>query len=145
MPNILPSLNEHIRKQARRDLKPLISEAKKRTAEHRRSIAALKREVAQLRRELAAIRKHLPAAPKEEVQGEVLQKARLRIDGLKTHRQKLGLSAKDYGKLLGVSALTIYNWEAGKSKPRRSQLPHIISVRGIGKREALERLQAAQK
>jgi len=64
----------------------------------------------------------------------------LRIDGLKTHRAKLGLSAKAYGKLMGVLGLTIYNWEAGKSKPRRSQLPRIVSVRGIGKREALKRL-----
>ena len=143
MPNILPSLNEHIRKQARRDLKPLISEGKKRTTEHRRSIAALKREVAQLRRDLAAIKKQLPEAPKV-VAGEVLQKSRLRIDGLKTHRAKLGLSAKDYGKLMGVSGLTIYNWEAGKSKPRRSQLPNIVAVRGIGKREALERLKNAK-
>ncbi|MGN6369057.1 MAG: helix-turn-helix domain-containing protein [Phycisphaerae bacterium] len=143
MPNILPSLNEHIRKQARRDLKPLLADAKRRTAEHRRSIAALKREVVLLRREIAALKKHLPAAPAKEVQGEVLQKSRLRIDGLKTHRHKLGLSAKDYGRLLGVSALTVYNWEAGKSRPRRSQLPRIISVRGIGKREAAERLKAA--
>ena len=35
-------------------------------------------------------------------------KARLRIDGLKADRAKLGLSAKDYGGLFGVSALTIY-------------------------------------
>ena len=143
MPNILPSLNEHIRKQARRDLKPLIAEAKKRSSEHRRSIAALKREVLKLRRELSAIKKHLPEGPKQP-QGEVSQKFRLRIDGLKTHRAKLGLSAKDYGKLMGVSGLTIYNWEAGKSKPRRSQLPRIASVRGIGKREAIERLKASK-
>jgi transcriptional regulator with XRE-family HTH domain len=55
------------------------------------------------------------------------------------------LSAKDYGKLMGVSGLTIYNWEAGKSKPRRSQLPKIVSVRGIGKREAMQRLGMGQE
>jgi DNA-binding transcriptional regulator YiaG len=142
MPNVLPALNVHIRKQARRELKPLISEAKKRTTEHRKSIAALKREVAQLRRELAAIKKHLPSdTSAKEVSGEVLQKSRLRIDGLKAHRTRLGLSAADYGKLIGVSSLTIYNWEAKKSKPRRSQLPNIVAIRGIGKREALERLK----
>jgi transcriptional regulator with XRE-family HTH domain len=54
----------------------------------------------------------------------------------------LGLSAKDFGKLIGVSSLTVYNWENGKSKPRRSQLPGIISVRGLGKREAIRRLEA---
>jgi DNA-binding transcriptional regulator YiaG len=132
-------LGQWVRKLARRELKPLISEAKKRTTEHRRSIAALKREVRQLRRELDTVRKQVPN-PEPKTSPEVIAKARLRIDGLKSHRQKLGLSAKDYGKLLGVSALTVYHWESGKSKPRRSQLPRIISVRGIGKREALHRL-----
>ena len=40
MPNLLPQLNVHIRKQARRDLKPILADTKKRTAEHRRAIAA---------------------------------------------------------------------------------------------------------
>ena len=60
--------------------------------------------------------------------------------GLKTHRAKLGLSAKDYGTLVGVSGLTVYHWEAGKSKPRKKQLAALAAVRGMGKREALARL-----
>jgi DNA-binding transcriptional regulator YiaG len=142
MPNPLPTLNAHIRTLAHRELKGLILNVKKKTAEHRRSIAALKKQLKQQTREMSAMRKSLPKTPTAEVSGKKLQKSRLRIDGLKTHRTKLGLSAKDYGTLVGVSALTIYNWEAGKSKPRRSQLPSIVAVRGIGKREALQRLEA---
>jgi len=40
-----------------------------------------------------------------------------------------------------VSGLTIYNWEKEKSKPRKSQLPKLQDVRGIGQREALKRLE----
>jgi DNA-binding transcriptional regulator YiaG len=72
--------------------------------------------------------------------GETADSLRFRKDGLKTHRAKLGLSAKDYGTLVGVSGLTIYHWESGKSKPRRRQLPAIAAVRSLGKREALARL-----
>ena len=139
MTTIASFLNAHIRKLARRELKGMITDARKKSAEHRHSIAALKRQMKQMQREIATLRKQLPDAPKEPPQ-QLLAKARLRIDGLKAHRQRLGLSAADYGKLLGVSSLTIYNWEAGKSKPRRSLLPRIVSVRGIGKREALARL-----
>jgi DNA-binding transcriptional regulator YiaG len=138
MAGIQSALGQWVRKLARRELKPLIGEAKKRAAEHRRSIAALKRQMKAMQRELQVLRKHAPAEP--QVPQEAISKARLRIDGLKTHRAKLGLSAKEYGKLMGVSALTIYKWEAGKSKPRRSQLPRIVAVRGIGKREAMRRL-----
>jgi DNA-binding transcriptional regulator YiaG len=139
MPNINAVLNLQIRRLARREISAGTRALKKATGHYRREIAALKRELAQLGKVVGELRKQVPeqapAAP-----AEMLQKARLRIDGLKAHRGRLGLSAKDYGKLIGVSALTIYNWEAGKSKPRRSQLPRIVAVRGIGKREAMQRL-----
>jgi DNA-binding transcriptional regulator YiaG len=139
MPNINAVLNLQIRRLARREISSGTRAIKKATGHYRREIAALKRELARLGKVVGEVRKQLPeqapAAPEEMV-----QKARLRIDGLKAHRGRLGLSAKDYGKLIGVSALTIYNWEAGKSKPRRSQLPRIVAVRGIGKREAMQRL-----
>ena len=41
--------------------------------------------------------------------------------------------------------MTVYSWERGKSKPRRSQLPRIVAIRGIRKREAWERLGYAHK
>jgi DNA-binding transcriptional regulator YiaG len=64
---------------------------------------------------------------------------------MKTHRQKLGLSAKDYGLLVGVSALSIYKWEDGKVQPRGSALVKIAAVRQLGKREAARRLEALQQ
>ena len=60
---------------------------------------------------------------------------------VKADRERLGLSAKDYGLLVGVAGLTIYNWEKGKSKPRDKQLAAWAKVRGIGKREAWRRLE----
>lgn len=44
------------------------------------------------------------------------------------------------GKLVGVNALSIYRWESGKAKPRKSQLPAIAAIREMGKREAARRL-----
>ena len=40
----------------------------------------------------------------------------------------------------GVSALTIYNWEMGKSRSRAMQLDEWLAVNGIGKRKAWKRL-----
>lgn len=53
----------------------------------------------------------------------------------------MGLSAADYAKLVGVSELTIYNWESGKTRPRQEQFAALVAVRGIEKREALKRLE----
>ena len=51
------------------------------------------------------------------------------------------LSAADFGKLLGVSGLTIYNWEAGKSRAGESNLAALVAVRKLGKRKALAKLE----
>jgi DNA-binding transcriptional regulator YiaG len=140
MPNLNAVVNEQIRRLARREITAQTKPLKKTTAHYRRAIAALKRQVAELVKLVGTLQKQMPApAPTPPV--EVVQKARLRIDGLKAHRARLGLSAKDYGKLLGVSGLTVYHWESGQSKPRRSQLLAIVAVRGLGKREALQRLR----
>ena len=69
-------------------------------------------------------------------------RAQFSPDALKASRQRLGLSADNYGKLIGVSGLSIYNWEGGKAKPRESSIAALASIKGIGKREAVRRLEA---
>ena len=44
-------------------------------------------------------------------------------------------------KILGVSALSVYKWESGKTRPRARQIEAIASLRKMGKREALARLE----
>ena len=61
-------------------------------------------------------------------------------EALKAHRERLGLSADNYGKLLGASGLSIYNWEQGKARPRKSSVDAWTAIRRIGKREAAQRL-----
>lgn len=141
MPNLTQTLNEVIRRLARREIKKNTRSTRKATAQFRRDIAALKRLVAALTRKLAVVEHRQPkeiAAPPE-----LVEKARFRAQGVKAHRAKLGLSAKDYGKLVGVSGLTIYQWEGGKARPRKALLAKWLAVRGLGKREALRRLEPA--
>ena len=59
---------------------------------------------------------------------------------LTKQRQRLGLSAADAGTLIGVTAQTIYNWEAGNTRPRDEQKPAIAALHGLGKRDAIARL-----
>ena len=61
-------------------------------------------------------------------------------DVIRSERDRLELSAARYGQLMGVSMLTVYNWEKGKSFPREPQLEKWLQVKGIGKREAWKRL-----
>jgi transcriptional regulator with XRE-family HTH domain len=54
----------------------------------------------------------------------------------------LGLTAADFGKLVGVSGLTIYNWEHDKVRPGKDNLAALVAVREMGRREALAKLEA---
>ena len=48
---------------------------------------------------------------------------------------------KDYASLVGVSKLTIHNWESGRNKPGGKHWAALVSLKGIGKREAQKRLE----
>jgi DNA-binding transcriptional regulator YiaG len=61
---------------------------------------------------------------------------------VKAQRQRLKLSAADFGKLVGVSGLTVYNWEHGKGRPKKERLATLVAVREMGRREALAKLEA---
>ena len=59
---------------------------------------------------------------------------------VRAERERLELSAADYAELIGVSTLTVYNWEKGRTKPGTAQLEKWKAVKGIGKKEAWRRL-----
>jgi len=55
-------------------------------------------------------------------------------------RRRLGLSAAQLGRLIGVSEQSIYNWETKKATPRKDAFAAIIELRSLGKRDAHRRL-----
>jgi DNA-binding transcriptional regulator YiaG len=141
MANLASLLNEKIRRVARREIRGQTQKTRRLTAQHRRDIAALKRQVVALARTVTFLEKQeqrLVASPPvpQEAKG-----VRFSARSVKAQRARLGLSAKDFGRLVGVSALSIYAWESGKSRPRKKQLPGLAAVRHLGKREARQRLE----
>ena len=83
-----------------------------------RQITALEREVAQLRRDKT--RNAAAGARQAETEGADAPPLRFQARGLRSLRTRLGLGAEDFGRLIGVSGQSIYNWEAEKTTPRRA-------------------------
>ncbi|MBU0751011.1 MAG: helix-turn-helix domain-containing protein [Gammaproteobacteria bacterium] len=138
MPNIASVLKEEIARVARKELRVETEKLKKASAQYRSEIAALKRRLAVLEQQVGRLGKATKAStPKSP---EPATSLRFSAKGFSTQRQKLGLSAADMGVLLGVSAQTVYNWEAEKARPRQQQMAAIAAVRGMGKRDAAARL-----
>jgi DNA-binding XRE family transcriptional regulator len=144
MPNIAAALKTEIARIARKEIRGEVSTLKSAANQQRAKIAALRKEVERLERELKAAKQGPSKAGVQSPLGTDGVALRFRASGLASHRKRLGLSAADFGRLIGVSGQSIYKWEAGEAKPRKKQLESIAAVRGIGRREALERLEAAE-
>ncbi len=134
MPNIASVLKDEILRLARKEIRKELEGLKKASGQYRSDIAGLKRQVAALEKQQARIAKKVPGKVAPAIEGEGTTKFRFSAKRFAAQRQKLGLSAGDMGTLIGVSAQTVYHWEAGKTRPRQAQLSAIAAIRGLGKK-----------
>ena len=141
MPSIAALFKQEITRLARKEVKMQTEAIRRANTHHRRDIAQLKRQVVGLLNQVAYLERQERKRVAKGVPGASVEGKRFSPRGLKTHREKVNLSAAGYSALVGVTAQTIYSWEQGKSKPRDGQLAALVAVRGLGKREALKRLE----
>ncbi|OGU24492.1 MAG: hypothetical protein A2580_04385 [Hydrogenophilales bacterium RIFOXYD1_FULL_62_11] len=145
MPNIASVLKEEIARLVRRQFRSETENLKKASSRYRFDIAALKRRIEALEKQISRLEKMaspknaMPAADKGSE-----TKLRFKPQGVRAQRTRLELSASKMGALVGVSAQTIYNWEAGVSRPKAEQLTAFAAVRKMGKREVKARLDQMQ-
>ena len=146
MPNIATILKDEISRVARKELRPVLDAVKKTAAAQRAEVAALRKRVHELERQIKAQAREsrsrkvptLPAAgPVGDASG-----LRFRAAGMAKNRERLGLSARDFGLLIGATAQAVNALESGKLKPVGEQLAAIAGLRGAGKGDVAERLAA---
>ena len=113
----------------------------------RHDVAALKRQVRELRRTVRVLQRaagQQAAGLVETEDAGVLKRARRpTAAGIKRMRTKLGLTQSQFGKLLGVTSLSVSKWERAKGTVtvRNRTLAALRKARDLGKREALRILQ----
>lgn len=137
MTNFAAQLKSEIQRLARKEIRAETSSLRKSATTYRTEIAAFKRRISALEASVKKLSKPVPTRKGEPEESSAL---RWRAPGFASLRKKLDLSAGDMGKLLDVTGATVYSWEAGKSKPRATQLAAIARVRKLGKRAAAEML-----
>ncbi|MCC6227435.1 MAG: helix-turn-helix transcriptional regulator [Microthrixaceae bacterium] len=145
MPNVAKVLKEEISRIGRKESSALARPLQRRIVQLVHSAADMKRRLAlleaankQLQSRLARIEgaQPAPAAEQDSARGWISGK------GVRSLRKSLGLSAAELGALVDVSAQSVYNWEAnaGMLKLRDASKNALMSLRGIGAREARRRL-----
>ena len=140
MPDMAGVIKEEIVRLSKKAAKAATTQLKRASVQYRSDIAKLKKLLGQQEKKIKLLSKQAQQQGQPQAEENPLDGIRFSARSVKAQRQRLGLSALDYGKLVGVSALTVYSWEHGSTKPRQAQLAALVAVRGIGKREALKRL-----
>lgn len=141
MPNIAVTFRQEITRLARREIRSQTRGLRKASAQFRRDIAELKRHASELKSEVARLERRVDKDVAPRITDVDPAKVRFTAKSVISQRSSLGISAADYGKLIGVTGQTIYKWEHGTSRPRRAQLSALASIRRLGKTEALARLE----
>jgi len=136
MPNIASILKSEISRVARKEVRSETQGLKKSVGAYRVEIAALKRRAQALEQELRRLGKSVPKTAPLAADAQSSSKQRFSAKGLVSQRKRLGLSADDIGLLVGASGQSIYNWEAGKARPRAQHLSALAALRTLGKKEA---------
>lgn len=132
-------LKEEMLRLARKEVRGAVQAVKKTSAQHRRDIAELKR---QLRNLTLRLSQHEKRAGKERgpaPTGAAQEMPKFSAKRLRSHRRRLGLSAAAYARLVGVTPLSIYNWERGVARPRQEWMEALAALRQLTKKEAQAR------
>jgi DNA-binding transcriptional regulator YiaG len=141
MPNIASVFKDEILRLARKEIRQQTSVLKKMSAQYRKGIAELERRMLELQRKVTPLQKQvLRGVSSQPVEGDG-EHTRFTAKGLRSQRKRAGLSAANYGKLLGVAGQTIYSWEGETSRPRKSQVARIAALRHMGKRGTYAQLE----
>jgi DNA-binding transcriptional regulator YiaG len=145
MPNVASILKSEISRVARKEVKSETLVLKRAVAVYRSEIAAVKRRTQALEQQMKALSKgSLKASGAEDAQASSGGQ-RFSAKRLAAHRLRLGLSAGDFGRLIGVSAQSIYNWETGKARPRAAHMPAIAALRTLRRSGAAALLESLKE
>ena len=140
MPNIGTVLKSEISRVARKELRGETQSLKKSITHYRAQIADLKRRMQALEQQVKKLGKSAGRAAPQEEDSEGGRQIRFSAKSLAAQRRRLGLSAAALARVLGVSALSVYKWESGNTRPRAKQIEAIAALRSMGKREVAQRL-----
>lgn len=153
MPNVAAVLKEEIRRLSRKEIRSETSKLISQVKELKKTVSTLKREKAGLESRIGRLERgattgsaggssprsadtSLPA----DADGAPLP--RFSPAWVAKDRKRLGLSGEDYGRLCGVSRITIWSWEKGRSRPQSAPLRRWGKVRQLSRKKAYALLDA---
>jgi DNA-binding transcriptional regulator YiaG len=148
MSNIAKALKAEISRISRKEAKSATGPIAKSNIDLKKTVLDLKKRLAALEKEnkrlLGGVKKEMPVSAPEP--SEETKKARITSTTVRSLRKRLGLSQSEFGKLAGVTTGAVYLWEnkEGPLNLRDKTKAALLSIKGMGAREAKEKLGKAE-
>ena len=148
MSNIAKALKAEISRISRKEAKSATGPIAKSNIDLKKTVLDLKKRLVALEKEnkrlLAGVKKEKPVSAPEP--SEETKKARITSTTILSLRSRLGLSQAEFGKLAGVTTGAVYLWEnkEGPLNLREKTKAALLSIKGMGVREAKEKLGKAE-
>jgi DNA-binding transcriptional regulator YiaG len=147
MANVAKALKDEIARISRKEIKNAIGNLGKSQTNLRKIIADLKKRIVSLESENRRLTKEASKqkAPSVEKLPEQQEKARFTSKGIHNLRSRLHLTQAEFAKLVGATTHAVYLWEnkEGPLKLRDKTKAALLSIKGLGAREAKEKLDEA--
>lgn len=142
MPNIAKVIKDETSRIARKECRLAVAPLRKSANISRRTFADLKRRLAALEKICERFEALSAKAPQPQVEPASGEKSRITARGMRSLRRKLRLTGKQFARLLGVTSKIVYQWEKqeGPLRVRNTTRAAILSIRGLGAKEAKARL-----
>jgi DNA-binding transcriptional regulator YiaG len=129
--NLLKALRTEIKSASRDEAKAALGPIRAELESIRMALTTLERRVAKGALAPGGVARSMSALARA-AEG---RRARFSATLMRKHREALAMSRKAYAKLLGVSGLSVYLWESGRTRPRRGTIFAWQDLRKKGARE----------
>ena len=143
MPNLAQVLKDEIRRLARKEAREATAALKSSNTTLKRTVASLERDVRLLK---AAEKRLREGTTKSKTASDETDQIRFTAKGIRSLRNRLGISQSELAQLVVVSSQAVYVWEnkEGRLKLRAESAAALAELRTIGVREARRRLEEAE-
>jgi DNA-binding XRE family transcriptional regulator len=141
MSNLASALKSEVTRIARKEIRS-------QTEGLRKSLTATRSELKDVKQRLRVAEQALaardnparPAQPQDAAAEPPTRSPRFSRAWLLALRKRQGLTQTQLAQVIGVSALSVYNWESGRVRPRDSFIHAIAAVRSLSQDELAAKL-----
>jgi hypothetical protein len=140
MPTLAATLRTEIRRLASKELRKVLRPLR-RFQKQMRGVRLISRQqrraLASLERRLLRLRSRTIGNPGTATGGGG---PRVSPESIRSLRSRLGMTRKEFAKLVAVSPGSIFGWETGRTVPRGKSRARVVEIRKMGLKAARQRL-----